>query len=164
MGQVACILPAELLAARGELKFSDIENSVGETIQEAYSLFQDKSGYIYVSSDSGLTVYNGYDYFHYQNAASNISSLSDNSVISIVSLRDGEIWIGTRKGLNRFDIESRTFSRFSVSQLMPDLEDDHQFNALVRFGLGACRGMSINLIRIVQNSSVIWIRILERPL
>ena len=34
MGVVACILPAELLAARGELKFSDIENSVGETIQE----------------------------------------------------------------------------------------------------------------------------------
>ena len=34
VGVVACILPAELLAARGELKFSDIENSVGETIQE----------------------------------------------------------------------------------------------------------------------------------
>jgi len=51
-------------------------------------------------------------FISYQNQPENENSLSDNSIFSIYSGSLNTLWIGTKGGLNKFDIRSKTFTRY----------------------------------------------------
>ena len=44
-------------------------------------------------------------------ATDNINSISNNNVLALFQDSNGNIWVGTENGLNRFDINQRTFQR-----------------------------------------------------
>ncbi|MCP4147430.1 MAG: SpoIIE family protein phosphatase [bacterium] len=50
---------------------------------------------------------------HYRNIAADPTSLSSNSITQIYKNRTGELWIGTANGLNRFNKENGTFTRYT---------------------------------------------------
>ena len=47
------------------------------------------------------------------------NSLCSNEIFSLAKDREGYLWIGTRKGLNRYDPATGTFRRFTMKQGMP---------------------------------------------
>ncbi len=83
------------------------------------ALFQDSTGRLWVgTSDGGL---NGYDsqaglFNYYQPAIDDPSSISHISITSITEDVNGQLWIGTRKGLNRFNPATGQFVRFAHEQ------------------------------------------------
>jgi signal transduction histidine kinase len=73
--------------------------------------------------DSGEIIYYAHD-------PSDPDSLSDDYVLSLLEDSSGNLWVGTRNGLNRFVPEDETFARFLLEDGIPDsvvygiLEDD----------------------------------------
>ena len=75
------------------------------------ALLQDHEGFLWVGA-AGLFKYDGYTRTRYVYDPDDPRSLSNIGVRTIYEDRGEELWIGTLKGLNRFDRETETFTRF----------------------------------------------------
>lgn len=84
------------------------------------------------SMEGGLSVRFKPDesFVHLKNVEEDKSSISSNSILCIFESLDGKIYIGTDKGLNRYDDENNRFETFSMENGLPNdviygiLEDD----------------------------------------
>ena len=74
---------------------------------------QDKYGYIWIATLSGLNRYNGYSVKRYQNIPGDTNSFPAATVRSIVSDESGNLWLGTSSGLYRFEFTTSSFHRLS---------------------------------------------------
>jgi signal transduction histidine kinase/ligand-binding sensor domain-containing protein/CheY-like chemotaxis protein len=80
---------------------------------------QDPQGRIWATSDDlGLVRYDATkkEYRRYTSEAGNPRSLSNGTGTSIAMDPDGGIWVGTRGGINRYDVRTDAFERFTVAQ------------------------------------------------
>lgn len=75
-------------------------------------IFQDRDGFLWIGTKYGLSKYDGYDFFSYENLRSAPTSLSSNSVTSIYEDKMGALWVGTRNGLNRLKNNRLEFDHF----------------------------------------------------
>jgi len=77
-----------------------------------YSIFEDRSGVLWIGTVGELNKYDREQnkFKHWANEPGNPNSLSHNYVYSICEANSGKLWIGTEGGgLNRFDREKGTF-------------------------------------------------------
>lgn len=83
-----------------------------------FSILQDRHGYMWFGTGSGLNKYDGYTFKVYLNNPMDSTSISDNGVSSLYEDHEGYIWAGTSGGvLNRFDRRSETFERYNITSL-----------------------------------------------
>lgn len=102
-------------AAGGEARpaFRHLTRESGLSHPSVYGIAQDRTGYLWFTTQDGVNRYDGYRFKVYQNDPRDPKSLSDNDGGPIVVDRDGAIWIGTwGGGLDRFDPSSETFQHF----------------------------------------------------
>ncbi|HEX9511783.1 MAG TPA: two-component regulator propeller domain-containing protein [Puia sp.] len=85
-------------------------------------LVEDREGNLWVGTATGIDVLEAATgrFRHYGNEDNNVSSLSNNNVISILEDSRGLIWVGTREGLNLFDKKHRSFTTFRTEEGLPD--------------------------------------------
>lgn len=77
-------------------------------------ILQDRDGLIWIGTQNGLNLYDGYHFTYYLNQISDSTSLSDNYVLSICEDQNGTIWIGTMSGgLNKLDKHTGLFTVYS---------------------------------------------------
>lgn len=87
---------------------------------EASSIFKDSHGFCWIMDARGGTgcytwhPQNGIKHYLYEEGCS--STLSSNFTQSCCEDKNGNIWIGTFKGLNKFDIKTGTFHRYIESE------------------------------------------------
>ena len=69
----------------------------------------------------GLNLYNKKQkaFTHYRHDQFNLKSLSDDRVNCIYEDKHGKLWIGTEKGLNLFEQNSKTFSQYKLGDEPP---------------------------------------------
>ena len=89
---------------------------------------------IYEDSDSNIWLGSGVDgvdlmrrqpdgtfrYQHFRNDPGDPGTLSNNMINVIMESSKGDIWIGTWRGLNRYDKTTRTFERYTRKNGLPD--------------------------------------------
>lgn len=81
---------------------------------------QDSQGFLWFASlDSGLLRYDGYGFRAYTHLPGNPRSISSNEVRRLYVDRDGELWIATGDGLNRYDREADDFVRIGAGPKGP---------------------------------------------
>jgi signal transduction histidine kinase/ligand-binding sensor domain-containing protein/CheY-like chemotaxis protein/AraC-like DNA-binding protein len=82
------------------------------------TIYEDRSGEIWAGSNQGgLHRYNSIsDAFNYYTTEDGLPS---NHVVSIIEDNSGFIWLGTNKGLSRFDTQTESFRNFNVSNGLP---------------------------------------------
>ena len=73
---------------------------------------QDKYGYVWIASNFGLNRFDGYRFVHYFHYSGDSTSISDNHICSMLSTRQGDMFVGSCKGLSRYDYETDTFHRY----------------------------------------------------
>ncbi|GAB3506305.1 hypothetical protein GCM10027341_39140 [Spirosoma knui] len=86
----------------------------------ATSITQDSLGFIWISTVSGLTRFDGVRCRTFARQAGNSRSLSHRIVRSLFTSRNGTLWAGAQHGLNRFDPLTQQFQRYSFPKLSPD--------------------------------------------
>jgi signal transduction histidine kinase/ligand-binding sensor domain-containing protein/CheY-like chemotaxis protein len=134
-----------LLAKSGGLKFEELVDQRGIAIGESSALLQHESGYMYIGSDSGLYMYNSYNYAVYRCEVNDPDSISSDRINCIVSGNEGELWIGTENGLSRMRLETSIFERFLFKKPTEEM-DPLIINAIVNgdsnvLWLGTKRGL-----------------------
>lgn len=100
-----CIIRILLIWASGlsiihsqSLTFNHLTVKDGLSNNEVNSIIQDKTGFIWMGTNDGLNIYNGYSFKTYRHIIKDSSSLSDNSIWCLLEDRSGFIWIGTKNG------------------------------------------------------------------
>ena len=76
------------------------------------NMIQDRNGFIWLGTISGLVKFDGHEYHHYKRIGNDNTSLSDNFVRSLHLDSNQRLWIGTFDGLNLYDPVHDNFLRF----------------------------------------------------
>ncbi|HEX9974729.1 MAG TPA: two-component regulator propeller domain-containing protein, partial [bacterium] len=66
-------------------------------------ILQDRYGFMWFGSGTGLKKFDGYQVFVYQHDPADSLSLSDNLITALVEGKDQSLWVGTINGLNKLD-------------------------------------------------------------
>ncbi|WP_207534156.1 ligand-binding sensor domain-containing protein [Desertivirga arenae] len=122
-----------VLSASGQaFYFRHFQAENGLTHNTVFSLLQDKNGFIWIGTKSGLNRFDGYSFKSISNSNS-IGSLSDITINSICEDLNGLIWIATGSGLFRYDQTDESLHKiyksedFDISYLRCDRENNLWF-------------------------------------
>ncbi len=99
-------------AQQAGLPFEDIpiEEGIPTNVQH---ILQDRTGYLWFATWSGLYKYDGYSFLSYKRDSDNSNKAFDNKMSVLYEDKDGIIWIGSPFGLDKFDPISEKFSHFT---------------------------------------------------
>ena len=73
---------------------------------------QDRYGYMWVATDYGVNKFDGYRFTTFLYSADDSTSISNNLVGSLYCDSDSNLWIGTGRGLDRYDYASGKFVHY----------------------------------------------------
>lgn len=74
--------------------------------------FKDNNSFIWFGTDEGLLRYDGTNLVRYEHNPNDETSISHNNVNAIVQGKDNSLWVGTTKGLCKFNREKNNFINF----------------------------------------------------
>jgi signal transduction histidine kinase/ligand-binding sensor domain-containing protein len=95
------------------LHFERVGSESGPPQEVITSLCQDRTGFIWIGSRAGLTLYDGYTFRIFEHDPADPTSISDNTIRTIYEDRRGGLWFGTNTGgLNRLDRATWQFEHF----------------------------------------------------
>ena len=96
-------------ASSQDLKFSHITTEDGLSNNTVHCVYQDSRGFLWVGTDDGLNLYNGYEFTIFKLNAQDTNSLSSNSVFRILEDSKGRLWIAASSGIDIFNRETISF-------------------------------------------------------
>jgi ligand-binding sensor domain-containing protein/signal transduction histidine kinase/DNA-binding response OmpR family regulator len=105
------------LSMHGEENFYfqhfSVENGLPQNT--VFCIMQDKQGFMWFGTKSGLSRYDGYAFRNFRHAKDDETSIGNNFIRSIFQ-EDGDdrIWVGTDEGVYIYSPETQTFSRFNL--------------------------------------------------
>ncbi|MEE8391154.1 MAG: two-component regulator propeller domain-containing protein, partial [Anaerolineae bacterium] len=106
-------------------RFERLFEKEGWAQSSFHCAIQDRTGFLWFCTADGLLRYDGYSLKAFRYDPARIDSLASNTVYAIMEDRQGWIWVGTiGGGLNRFNPETETFTRYQ--------HDPHNPNTLSR--------------------------------
>jgi signal transduction histidine kinase/ligand-binding sensor domain-containing protein/DNA-binding response OmpR family regulator len=95
------------------IRFERITTDNGLSSNHTSYIFQDKKGFLWISTQDGINRYDGYRFKHFRHLPGNENSLSDYAAGYIYEDSKGNFWIATREGLNVFSPNSETFTHYN---------------------------------------------------
>ncbi len=96
------------------------------------SVLQDQRGYLWFTTNNGLSRYDGSGFVNYRRDADNPNSLSSNSLHALIESRDGLLWIGADPGgLNVYDPKTDRFYAYRHDPENPNSLPDDSIWALM---------------------------------
>jgi ligand-binding sensor domain-containing protein len=132
-----------LFGQNEDFRFSSLGIKEGLSQSTVFSIFQDRKGFLWISTADGLNQFDGYKFTVYKNNHLDPNSLSDNWVFDVL-LEDSEneLWLVTADGvINKLNLGTKEITRFTFGktdttssrfeQLYYILEDSHK-NIAVR--------------------------------
>ena len=88
-----CVNPQQV-----ELQFENILVEGGMPVN-VQSIFQDRTGFLWFATWSGLYKYDGYNFTCYKHNIEDSTSILDNTLSVVYEDKEGLLWIGSRLGL-----------------------------------------------------------------
>jgi len=111
---------AATLCFAQDLRFQRVTIQDGLPHDSVYSLLQDDTGFIWLSTESGLCRYDGYQFLTYSHNPFNEKSISHNGSGALIESEPGRLWVGTwGGGLNLFHQGLDRFDRFRFDMENP---------------------------------------------
>ena len=110
------------------IPFKHITTNNGLSNNSVNNLIQDKTGFLWFTTEDGLNRFDGYDFKIFRSDQSNKNSVSDNATLAITEDEEGKIWIGTKSGsINCYD---PVYNKFKNWQIKLTLEKDNPINVI----------------------------------
>ncbi|WP_296952232.1 two-component regulator propeller domain-containing protein [uncultured Massilia sp.] len=128
-------LPAVAGAPRG-LRFEHIGLEEGLSQESVLTILQDREGFMWFGTQSGLNRFDGYRNRIFRNDPNDPDSLVDNYVKASYEDAQGRLWFGTRGGLVRFDGGAERFTRYPLTRRSEGTARNAAVNAIVGDGRG----------------------------
>ncbi|MDR0231909.1 MAG: response regulator [Dysgonamonadaceae bacterium] len=107
-----CCIVYSANVASEKYVFSNLSLKNGLSQLTVLCIHQDKQGFMWFGTRTGLNRFNGYTFDVFLNRPNDSTSISNNHIFSIAEDSEGNLWIGTNNGLNRLDVSTNTFKRY----------------------------------------------------
>ncbi|MDJ0841972.1 MAG: two-component regulator propeller domain-containing protein [Acidobacteriota bacterium] len=121
----------------GDIHFDHITFEDGLSNNATTRLLQDRRGFIWVGTRSGLNRYDGYRFIRYRYDPEDPHGISGNQITSLYEDAEGDIWVGIWSGgVSRYHKDTGRFSRLTYDPDRPEASID----ARVWQALGDDRG------------------------
>jgi len=91
------------------------------------SILQDRTGFLWFTTWSGLYKYDGYEFKSYKHEVDDTTSIIDNNLSVLCEDKEGILWIGSYLGLEKFDRTTNTFTHYTPN---PSAKDRYQSNSI----------------------------------
>ena len=138
----------QIFAQSPDIEIEWFNEAGGIELDGGGSVYQDRFGYMWFGTFSGLYKYDGYEFEVFVHDPDDSTSISSSWIDTFYEDRQGTFWIGTiDKGINRFNRETNSFTRFehdpnddtsiSEGQISVILEDSKG-----TFGIGSQNGIN----------------------
>jgi signal transduction histidine kinase/ligand-binding sensor domain-containing protein/DNA-binding response OmpR family regulator len=109
-----------LLSLPSTISYSQVENIIfehyntdnGLSASIVRSIIQDRTGYLWFGTYSGLDRYDGISFKSYRNIPGDTTSLTNAFVQCLLEDKSGNMWVGTTNGLNKLDHLTGKFVHF----------------------------------------------------
>jgi ligand-binding sensor domain-containing protein len=111
-----------------QFRFEDISKNVTFSHNEITAIAQDKQGFIWVGTRSGLNRFDGVKAKMYLHEPGNSHSLSSNWIENIYCDSSGYIFVATRKYLNVFDPKTERF--YEIKHSFPPACENKELTAI----------------------------------
>ncbi|MEO8109161.1 MAG: two-component regulator propeller domain-containing protein [Ginsengibacter sp.] len=98
--------------AQQQAYFNNLTEKDGLSNNRVTCFYKDKTGYMWIGTESGLNLYNGNSWKIYKPSLHQKNYLSSSFITDIEEDAKGSIWVCTRKGLNRIDMAADTTEVF----------------------------------------------------
>ncbi len=107
------LLQAGSLCGQKELiNWTYFGNEDGFKSSTVRCFFQDRDGFMWIGTESGLYRFDGSEFKLYENDSRDSLSLGDNSIYSLLQDSEGYIWVGTNNGYSIYNPISDKFKAF----------------------------------------------------
>jgi len=125
------ILDNKLNAQKTRLSFEHIPLQPGVSHNMTQVIYQDSRDFIWLGTIFGLVRFDGYEYIYYQNSISDSTTISANHIRCIFEDQNHNLWVGTwGGGLNRYNRNTNTFSRFLHNPDVPSSISNNNISAI----------------------------------
>lgn len=94
------------------VRFNSLSTKNGLSHNQVLMIYKDSSGLIWICTQDGLNMFDGYKFRVFRHEPGNINSLSDYAVTSICESSPGIYWVGTREGLDYFNLRQMKFVHY----------------------------------------------------
>lgn len=128
------MLPAHAAAPEPTLRFEHLSVQQGLAQESILAIIQDRDGFMWFGTQSGLSRYDGYRFVNYRSEIGNPRSLASNWVRVLHLDRHGRMWLGTDGGLNRYDPATRSFTLYAPQEPTRRGTGNRQIKAMVGDG------------------------------
>jgi signal transduction histidine kinase/ligand-binding sensor domain-containing protein len=129
---LALQMPLALQRAR----FERISTADGLSFPIVRHILQDRRGYMWFATDSGLNRYDGYEFTVYKHDPGDPTTMRFDDVRVIFEDRDGTLWVGGGGGLDRFDRMTETFTHVDTRGQVFSIYEDSAGTLWVGFWHG----------------------------
>ncbi len=75
----------------------------------ATDIIKDEFGYLWISSQNGLSRFDAYEFKTFSKIPKDNTSLVDNFILAMASDKNGNVWIATRNGLSQYNTATHKF-------------------------------------------------------
>lgn len=88
------------------------------------NICQDNKGFIWISTENGLSRFDGTDFTTFRHDRNKQTSIASNLVQTVFEDSSGNYWIGTSAGLEKFETEYNTFTHIDLQD--PEIKESDQ--------------------------------------
>ena len=110
------------------VRFDHLTDEDGLISDETNNIYQTSDGYMWIGSYEGFQRFDGYQFKDFYHDPDDSNSISAYSYYLFFEDSSANFWIGTVDGLNLFDKETETFTRFYPDADNPDRENFNIFS------------------------------------
>ena len=121
-------------------RFRQLTTNQGLSQNHISSILMDKKGFVWLGSEDGLNLYDGYTFVQYKHSTLDSNSIDDSYVQDILEDRQGNLWVATSAGLNLFDRETNRFRHYNNKTTRHSINDIFQ-DSKNRIWLGTDHGL-----------------------
>jgi signal transduction histidine kinase/ligand-binding sensor domain-containing protein len=101
---------------RSDVRFRKLSNPQNLSQVRVHSIVQDDQGFLWFATWNGLNRYDGYKFKVFKHEAGDDSTLSGTHIFALFRDRDGGLWVGTDRFLDRFNPQTETFQHYRLDE------------------------------------------------
>ncbi len=113
---VLTLTAVNMTAVGQNINFSRLTINDGLSQNTIYSIFQDKTGFVWIGTEDGLNRFDGYEFKVYRHLPYDKNSIRSNQINNIYENKDGDLWIATSTGLDFFNRKTENFKHIDLKQ------------------------------------------------
>ncbi|MEO8253007.1 MAG: two-component regulator propeller domain-containing protein, partial [Flavobacterium sp.] len=95
------------------IKFEHYNENNGLSYNSVRHIVQDKNGFLWLGTFFGLNRFDGYQFKVYMSSELGKNKIFNDDITALeLDANSNDLWIGTRKGLTRYQMDTNVFTTF----------------------------------------------------